>query len=238
MEAGRIDLFHLDGWDYTTSADEVMRALGDLVSSGKVVYLSISNTPAWRVSQMQTLAELRGRARLVARQIEYSLAERTIEHELLPMADAHGLGVLAWSPLAGGLLAGKYGTDDLAGATESPAVSGTRKDVIVAMGGMTKCALRIADTVRQIAGEIEVAPSLVALAWLLLRPTPSIPIVGTRTLVQLEGNLGVLDVDLTADQLARLGTVSAVPPIFPHPFIAGPMAQQLIFGGASVCGRR
>ncbi|MEE7548270.1 aldo/keto reductase, partial [Xanthomonas sp. Kuri4-1] len=109
-----LDLLYLHIWDETTPVDEVMRGFDDLVSAGKIVYAGISDTPAWQVARMQTLADLRGWAPLVALQIEYSLAQRTVEAELVPMADALGLGVLAWSPLAMGILTGKYTRQDLA----------------------------------------------------------------------------------------------------------------------------
>jgi len=108
-----IDLLYLHIWDNLTPFDEVMRAFDDLVRSGKVLYAGISDTPAWQIARMQTLAELRGWAPLVALQIEYSLIERTVERELLPMAQELGLGVLAWSPLGSGVLSGKYTRADL-----------------------------------------------------------------------------------------------------------------------------
>ena len=233
-----IDLLYLHSWDFTTGADEVMRALDDVVRGGKVAYIAISNTPAWRIAQMQTLADLQGWSPLVALQIEHSLAERTVEQELVPMADALGLGVVAWSPLAGGLLAGKYRRKDLVGAAESAAVTGSRRDVIAAMGGMTERGLDVADAVRGVAEELGVTPSQVAIAWLLARPIPVIPILGARTPAQLDDNLKALEVTLTSDQLDRLDQASAVPPTFPHRFIAGPMVRDLIFGGANVSPRR
>jgi aryl-alcohol dehydrogenase-like predicted oxidoreductase len=233
-----IDVLYLHSWDFTTGAEEVMRALDDLVRSGKVVYVGASNTPAWRVAQMQTLAELRGWSPFIALQVEYSLVERTVEQDLLPMADANGLGVVAWSPLGGGLLSGKYSRADLTGAKESATVTGSRREVIEAMGGLTERTLDIADTVRDIAREHDASPSQVALAWLLSRPVPAIPILGARTLDQLKSNLGALDIVLSDDQLRRLDEASAVAPSFPHRFINGPMVQQLIFGGAKVTGRQ
>ena len=107
LNTDRIDLLYLHGWDMTTQPDEVMRGLDDLVRSGKIHYVGICNTPAWRISQMQTSADMRGWSPFVALQIEYSLIERTVEHELIPMAAALGMGVLPWSPLVGGVLTGK-----------------------------------------------------------------------------------------------------------------------------------
>lgn len=234
LETDWIDLLYLHSWDFTTGVDEVTRALDDVVRSGKVTYIGISNTPAWLVAQMQTLADLRGWAPFVALQIEYSLAERTVEQELIPMADALGLGIVPWSPLAGGLLAGKYSRADLAGAKAGAEVTGSRRDVIVAMGGMTERALGIADAVRVVAEELGVTSPQVAIAWLLSRQQVTTPILGARTPAQLEDNLGALDVTLTDEQVKRLDAASAVEPIFPHGFITGPMVRQLIFGGTNV----
>ncbi len=173
----RIDLLYLHGWNFTTSPDEVMRGPDDLVSSGKVVHLGICNTPAWRVAQMQTLADLRGWVPLVALQIEYSLVERTVEHELIPMAAALGLGVLPWSPLGGGILTGKYGRHDLS-QESSASASGTRRGVIASSGHMTVAALDVAEVVRAVAQEAGVTPSQVAIAWTLLNPAVVSPILG------------------------------------------------------------
>ena len=228
-----IDLLYLHGWDGTTAPEEVMRGLDDLVRQGKVVYLGICNTPAWRVSQMQTLADLRGWSPLVALQIEYSLVQRTVEHELLPMARAMGLGVLPWSPLGGGVLSGKYGPADLA-RSDGPEIAASRKGVIAATGHMTDHALALAEVVREVAAECGATPAQVALAWTLLGPAVAAPIIGARTRAQAEENLGALSVALSPDQRARLDAASAPAPIFPAAFLDRPMVQQLIFGGARV----
>lgn len=232
----RIELLYLHGWDFTTRADEVMRGLDDLVRSGKVVYLGICNTPAWRVAEMQTLADMRGWAPLVALQIEYSLVERTVEHELMPMASAMGLGVLPWSPLGGGVLTGKYGRADLSdenGADVSP----TRKGVIASSGHLNARALDVADTVAEIAREVGASPSQVAIAWTLANSAVVSPIIGARTFGQAEDNLGALDVALSPEQLARLDEASAPAPTFPDRFMARPMVRQLVYGGSMVATR-
>jgi aryl-alcohol dehydrogenase-like predicted oxidoreductase len=229
----RVDLFYLHAWDFTSRPEEVMRALDDLVRSGKVLYLGICNTPAWRVSQMQAFAELRGWSAFAALQIEYSLVERTVEHELIPMAAALGLGVLPWSPLGGGVLAGKYSTADLDGSTGS-AVSQTRKGVVAQSGHMNARSIGIADVVRDVAWEIGASPSQVALAWTLANPAVTSPVIGARTVAQAEDNLGALDVVLGVEHLERLDAASRPEPIFPARFVERPMVQQLIFGGASV----
>lgn len=232
----RIDILYLHGWDLTTGADEVMRALDDLVRAGKVLYLGICNTPAWRVAQMQTLADLRGWSPFIALQIEYSLLERTVEHELLPMAQALGLGVLPWSPLAGGVLSGKYSRADVSDSREA-AVSDTRKGVIAASGHLTERAIRVAEEVRAIAEEARATPSQIALAWTLTHPGVVSPIIGARTVAQAEENIGALDVVLTDEQRERLDRISALEPIFPERFVGRPLFHHLIFGGAEVTRR-
>ncbi len=229
----RIDLLYLHAWDMTTRPDEVMRALDDLVRSGKVLYLGICNTPAWRVAQMQTLADIRGWSSFVALQIEYSLVERTVEHELLPAAAALGLGVLPWSPLGGGVLTGKYSLADVEDSQEA-AVSATRKGVIASSGHLNRRAIDIANEVRTVAEEADSTPSRVALAWTLANPAVVSPIIGARTLAQAEDNLKALDLTLTPEQLDRLDRISAPVPVFPARFTQRPLAQQLIFGGATV----
>ncbi|GFM52863.1 aldo/keto reductase [Pseudomonas cichorii] len=231
LDTDRIELLYLHAWDFTTSADEVMRALDDLVRSGKVLYLGICNTPAWKVAQLQTLADLRGWSPLVALQIEYSLVERSVEHELIPMAQAMGLGVLPWSPLGGGILTGKYSHDDLSQASEAN-VSPTRKGVISSSGHMNERALEIASVVGDIARETDTTPSRVALAWTLRNPAVVAPVMGARTLAQVLDNLGALSLQLDDEHIARLDRASAPEPIFPARFVSRPMVQQLIFGGA------
>lgn len=237
LNTDRIDLLYLHAWDFTTSVEEVMRALDDLVRSGKVLYLGICNTSAWRIAQMQTLADLRAWSPFVALQIEYSLIERTVEHELIPMAQALGLGVLPWSPLGGGILSGKYSRADLTDENAAD-ISPTRKGVIASSDHLTARALDIADVVREIATEMGVIPSQVALAWVLHNPAVVSPSMGARTLAQAEDNFGALDIVFTDEQYTRLQQASAIEPIFPDRFVSRPMVQQLIFGGTTVKGSK
>lgn len=236
LDTDRIDLLYVHAWDFTTSPEEVMRALDDLVASGKVLYLGICNTPAWRVAQMQTLADLRGWSPFVALQIEYNLVERTVEHELMPMAQAMGLGVLPWSPLGGGILSGKYGAQDLTEENGAD-VARTRKGVIASSGHLNVRSLEIAEVVRGVAAELAVSPSQVALAWTLRHPAVVSPVMGARTLEQAEENLAALALCFSAEQLERLDQASAPPPIFPDRFISRPMAQQLIRGVSTLLDR-
>jgi aryl-alcohol dehydrogenase-like predicted oxidoreductase len=228
-----IDLLYLHIWDFTTQPEEILRGLDDLVRQGKVLYLGISDTPAWQVSRMQAIADLRGWSPLIALQVEYSLAERTIERDLAPMAQEMGLGVIPWSPLAGGVLTGKYSREDLKAET-SANPSGTRHNVVLAHNMLTERNLEIADVVGEVADELGKARAQVALAWTLLNPAVTSPIIGARTLKQLEDNLGALEVEFTDDQRTRLDAASAIEPGFPHSMINLPMVQQVVFGETKV----
>ncbi|WP_328311857.1 aldo/keto reductase [Streptomyces sp. NBC_00442] len=215
-----IDLLYLHVWDFSTPVEEILRGLDDLVRQGKVLYVAMSNVPAWQVSRMQAIAELRGWSPLVALQIEYSLAERTGERDLIPMAREMGLGVVPYSPLAGGLLSGKYRRSDLAG---EPAASegSTRKSFNAALGMVTERTLGIADVVKDVATELGRTPAQVGLAWTLHNPAVTAPVIGARTLAQLDDNLGALDTGLTAAQLSRLDAAGAIGPGIPHAYLAG-----------------
>jgi aryl-alcohol dehydrogenase-like predicted oxidoreductase len=231
-----IDLLYLHAWDFTTSGEEVMRAMDDLVRQGKVLYLGISDTSAWQIARMQTLADLRGWSPLVALQIEYSLKERTVERDLIPMAQAMGLGVLPWSPLASGVLTGKYSRADLDVQVSGDPV-GTRRNVAAANEALNERTLQIADVVGEVAQELGRSRAQVALAWTLLNPAVVSPIVGARTLQQLEDNLGALEVVFTDDQRARLDGVNAVELGFPHDFLRRPMTRHVMSGGIELPAR-
>ena len=232
-----IDLLYLHAWDSTTPVEEVLRGMDDLVRSGKVVYVGISDTPAWQVSRMQAIADLRGWSPLIALQIEYSLVERTVERDLIPMAAELGLGVVPWSPLASGVLTGKYSRADVDADTGS-APTGTRRDIAANNGALTVRALDIADVVKKVAAELGTTPSRVALAWTLRNPAVTAPILGVRTLAQLEDNLGALDIRFGDDQVAALEAVSAVPLGFPHEFLQYPMTRSVMRGNTVVEPRR
>jgi aryl-alcohol dehydrogenase-like predicted oxidoreductase len=226
-----IDLFYLHMWDATTPVDEVLRGFDDLVRSGKIVYAGISDTPAWRCSHMQGIADLRGWAPFVALQISYSLIERTVERELLPMALAMGMGVIPWSPLGGGVLSGKYTLEDL-----RPAAGGkmsSRKDINLATGRLTDRNLEIAMVAAEIAREIECTPAQVALAWTLLDPAVTSPVIGARTLAQFEDNMGALDVSFSDSQRDRLDTASKIELGFPHDMLAAP-SNAMAFGNVKI----
>jgi aryl-alcohol dehydrogenase-like predicted oxidoreductase len=188
-----------------------MRGLDDLVRSGKILYAGLSNFPAWRVAHVATLAALRGWAPLVAIQIEYSLVERTADRELLPMAEAFGLGVGEWSPLGGGLLTGKYRVSDEGRLKEWGRIVRTEKSARDTA---------IVDEVLAIADETGALPMHIAIAWVLEKGrrsrTSIVPILGPRTREQLDANLGALAVTLSQAQFERLEKVSEVALGVPH----------------------
>lgn len=228
-----IDLLYLHVWDFTTPVEEILRGMDDLVRQGKVLYVAMSNVPAWQVSRMQAIADLRGWSPLVALQIEYSLIERTGERDLIPMAREMGLGVMPYSPLAGGVLTGKYSRDDLT-APKAAVDDGTRKNFNIANGGLTERNLDIAEVVKEVATELGRTPAQVGLAWTLQNPGVTAPIIGARTPAQLEDNLGALEVDFTASQLARLDEASAIGLGIPHDLLAGDFGRTLTRGDLKV----
>jgi aryl-alcohol dehydrogenase-like predicted oxidoreductase len=230
LKTDYIDLLYLHVWDSTTPVDEVMRALDDVVRQGKAVYVGISDTPAWQVSRMQMLAELRGWSPFVALQVEYNLLQRTVERDLLPMAQEVGLGVLPWSPLASGLLSGKYGSKPVEG-------SSARRDSLAAHGRLTDRANALADVVRKVADRIGVTPAQVAIAWTLAHPAVTAPIIGARTQQQLQDNVAALGVTLDDAALTELGAASAIEPGFPHDFLAMDFIRHGLTGGTSVRSR-
>jgi aryl-alcohol dehydrogenase-like predicted oxidoreductase len=221
-----IDLYWLHIWDQMTPAEEVMRAFDDLVRAGKVLYVGVSDAPAWVVAKSNTLAELRGWTRYVGLQIEYSLLERTVERELIPVARDQQMTVLAWSPLRGGLLTGKYLPENAAGA-DARLNTEMMKDFVT----RDDAALQTVREAAAVAKEMGATPAQVALAWLRHRPVPVIPIIGARKLSQLEDNIKSLEITFTPEQLRRLDESSAIPLGFPHDFLANEMVRTFAFGG-------
>lgn len=227
-----IDLLYLHMWDSRTPVDEILRAFDDLVRAGKVLYIGLSDTPAWQASRMQAIAGLRGWSSFAALQIPYNLTERTVERELMPMAAEMGMGVLPWSPLAGGVLTAKYETKDLKPADGH----GSRQAINVATGRLSERNLAIAATVKAVAAELGCTPAQVALAWTLQNPAVTSPILGCRTVAQLQDNLGALQVRFGAEPLAQLAEVSRIEPGFPHDLLSSP-AMEVMFGKVKVARR-
>lgn len=210
LNTDRIDLLWVHMPDDVTPIDEIVRGLDDLVRSGKILYSGFSDFPAWRVATAATLTELRGWAPVSALQVEYSLVERSVERELLPMATAFGLGTVSWSPLGGGLLTGKYRKGEQGRAQGLGAVihaeSDARKTATV-------------DAVLAIAGETGLPAGQVAIAWVLAKGA-TLPIIGPRTPEQLADNLAALDVRLTEEQIGRLDAASEIALGFPFDVVS------------------
>jgi len=224
LKTDYIDLYWLHIWDQLTPVDEVMRAFDDLVRQGKVLYIGVSDAPAWWFAQANTIALLRGWTPFIALQVEYSLIGRTVERELIPAAKALGMGVTAWSPLAGGVLTGKYG----GGKASDARFSSEMNQAFQARGERVD---RIVAAVRGVAGEVHQSPAQVALAWLRHRDVPVIPIIGARKLPQLEDNIASLSLSLTADQVKRLDEASEIEMGFPHDFYNIEMVRNVVYGG-------
>jgi aryl-alcohol dehydrogenase-like predicted oxidoreductase len=216
LQTDYIDLYWLHAWDFLTPVEEVMRALDDQVRAGKVLYVGVSDTPAWIVSRANTLALLHGWTPFVGLQVEYSLVQRDVERELMPMARAFGLAVTPWSPLGGGVLSGKYNANR--GAEGRLANQADER------------ALQITDGVNQIAHETGHTSAQVALAWLRAQPGTIIPIIGSRRLEQFQENMRSVDVQLTSDHVRRLSALSQPNLGFPHEFLTRPYIRTLIHG--------
>ena len=219
-----IDVLWLHTWDFMTPAEEVMRAFDDLVRAGKVLYIGVSDTPAWVVSQCNTLAQLRGWTQFIGLQIEYSLIQRTVERELLPMANTLEIGVTAWSPLANGWLTGKYtnGKDD----GESKRLDDESMQGFMEKSDRNKS---IALEVDKVAQQTGYSSPQVALSWLLNKGV--IPIVGARKVSHVEDNLKCVDVKLSDEQIKQLDDISAIKLGFPHDFFQTDMVTNFVYNG-------
>ena len=222
-----VDLYWVHAWDYLTPVEEVMRALDDVVRAGKALYVGISDTPAWIVARANTLADLRGWTPFVGLQIEYSLIQRTVERELLPMARALDLAVTAWGPIGGGVLSGKYNPDAPDGQKAEPG----RMRGNPSAARLAERNLRITEVVREVARESGRTPSQVAVRWVRQQPGTVIPIVGARTLKQIEDTLGAVGLELAPEQMRRLDEASRIELGFPHDFLSQPNIVDLVYGG-------
>ncbi len=226
LQTDYIDLYWMHAWDKHTPIDETMAALDDLVRSGKVRYVGFSDTPAWKCAEAQTMARLRGTTPLVALQIEYSLLERTVEGDLIPMAREMGLGVTPWSPLKSGVLSGKY---TRANAGQVKADRGNW-----ATSALNERTYTIIDELVKIAAEIGSTPARVALAWVQGRPGVASTIIGARSLAQLDDNLAASSVTLAPGHVASLDALSKPSLNFPANFLTN--AGVFINGGTTVNG--
>ena len=220
LKTNYVDLFWVHAWDFMTPEEEVMRALDDAIRAGKILYIGVSDTPAWIVSRCNTLAELKGWTPFVGLQIQYSLTDRTPERDLLPMARALDLGVTPWGILGSGVLSGKYNVK------KKP--DGERAKEF---GSLTERNLALAEELLKVAKKLGCLPSQAAIAWIRQQPGVIVPILGARTLGQLRDNLGCLKVSLPEEEMRHLDEVSRVDMGFPHHFLSQDITKDLIYGG-------
>ncbi|MFN0212748.1 MAG: aldo/keto reductase [Saprospiraceae bacterium] len=215
-----IDLLWVHAWDHLTPTDEVMRGLDDLIRSGKVLYIGVSDTPAWVVSQSNTMAELRNWTAFAGLQVEYSLLQRSPERDLLPMAKAFGMTVTPWGAMGGGALTGKY-------------LRGEEGRIVEKSARRSEWANKIAAKVVKVAEKLGVSPAQVAINWTRQRDTDigCIPLIGARTAAQLNNSLGCLDFVLPEKSIRELDAASEIKLGFPHEFLASDNVRELIYGG-------
>jgi len=225
LQTNYIDLYWVHIWDQITPVAEVMRGLDDLVRMGKVLYVGISDAPAWWIAQANTLASLRGWSPFVGLQMEYSLVERTVERELIPMAKALNLGVTAWAPLSRGVLTGKYHGH---GSSEAGRMS---SDMFKQSMPDDQRTGRIIAAVKTVADQLGRSMAQVALAWLRHRAVPVIPIIGARKLSQLQDNLASLELSLCSEQLKTLDEAGRVELGFPYDLYAKDVVRETMYGG-------
>ena len=215
LKTDHVDLLWLHMWDGVTPVDEVLRALDDLVRAGKILYIGISDTPAWVVAQANAIADLRGWSRFVAYQGEYSLASRAPERDILPMTRALDMAFTPWGMLEGGELTGKYNLpskEEKRSTDTSPRIKSLATELMA------------------VAEEIGHTPSQVAINWVRQQPYLVIPILGARSRNQIIDNMGCLDFELTPEQLTRLSDASPIDLGFPHSFLGSDHVRGLIFG--------
>lgn len=208
LRLDHVDLYQIHGFDPVTPIEETLEALDAVVRAGKARYLGCCNLPAWRAAKALAIADRRGQARFVSAQMFYAIAARDIEREVVPLAEEEGLAILPWSPLAGGLLSGKFADDGAApsdsrrAAFDFPFVDKPR-------------ALACVAAMRPIAARLGVSVAQIALAYLLAKPAVTSVIIGARTDAQLADNLAAARVQLAAEDMAALDQVSALPQEYP-----------------------
>ncbi|MEY9908490.1 aryl-alcohol dehydrogenase-like predicted oxidoreductase [Catenulispora sp. MAP12-49] len=216
LDTDYLDVLWVHIWDPHTPLEETMRALDDLVRAGKVLYIGLSDAPAWVTARAQTIAELRGWTPFAGLQLNYSLLERGIERELLPMAEALHLSVAAWAPLARGVLTGKF--------TREGATTGSR----TSKENLSEHDLHVAAVLDTVADDLGVSSSQAAVAWTRARHRWIHPIIGARTVEQLTDSVAALDVELPAEALQRLDEACSFELGFPQDFIA--TAREFVYG--------
>jgi aryl-alcohol dehydrogenase-like predicted oxidoreductase len=226
LQTDYIDLYWLHNWDIHTPMEETMAALETLVQAGKVRYLGVSDTPAWKIVEANLIARFRGWSAFIGLQIEYSLLERSVEQELVPMALEFGLGITPWSPLKSGALSGKYTRKN---AGQLKADRGVFIDSF-----LSERTYAIVDELDKMAAAHDSTPARIALAWVQGRPGVTSTIIGARRLAQLEDNVKALEVILTPEERARLDGLTQ--PKFGFPQSMQPVFPSIHHGGSTVNG--
>jgi aryl-alcohol dehydrogenase-like predicted oxidoreductase len=221
-----VDIYWLHAWDGTTPVEEVVASLDDLVRAGKVRHLGLSNVPAWYAARYQTLAEALGKERVVALQLEYSLVERSIEREHVPLSRELGMAVMPWSPLASGFLTGKYRREGNTGKGEG------RLETLKGSGNpvfekFTDRNWSILEALEAVAADLGYPPAQVALSWVTHRPGITSTLVGATHASQLAANLAALGLDLSPQHAARLDAASALQAIHPYQYFGPPFTGML-----------
>lgn len=230
LKVSYLDLFWVHAWDFTVPVDEVLRALDDAVRAGKVLHAGVSNAPAWVVARANTMADLRGWSPFVATQVQYSLAERSIEREILPMCRDLGVGVVVWSPLAGGALTGKYARAD-AGAKGTLDESLRKESNQKRASGQT---LAVIAAVEAVAKETGRSAAQVAIRWAMQKPGIASVIIGARTLAQLNDNLQAATFDLSPEQMQQLDGASRIDAGYPHDYLRSGSVTRFLYGGTKI----
>lgn len=225
LQTDYIDIYWVHAYDEFTPIEETMSALNDLVTSGKVRYIAISDTPAWKISQAQVISHFRGWSSFIGLQIEYSLLERTSEGELIPMAEEMGLGIMPWSPLKQGILTGKY-TRDNKGEKQSERYDDPE---------FSEKTYNIIDRLIEVSKKKNATPTDIALAWVISRPGVTSTLMGVRTMQHLTSNLNALSIELTKEEIYYLDEISKPELNFPIPFLEG--ARNVAHAGANINGK-
>jgi aryl-alcohol dehydrogenase-like predicted oxidoreductase len=232
LQTDYIDLYWMHAWDKVTPVEEVVNTFNDFVREGKIRYFGFSDVPAWYIARAQTLAELRGAEGLIALQLEYSLVERNIEREHVPVARELGMGICPWSPLASGFLTGKYTRENRPAESRLEVMKDTQNPGFKKFNEKN---WRILDTLLDVARQLGKAPAEIALNWVATQPGVSSTIIGATKIQQLKSNLSSLDFEIPAELRKGLDEVSAIEPVHPYVFF-DEFIQGMIHGGLKVKG--
>jgi aryl-alcohol dehydrogenase-like predicted oxidoreductase len=227
LKTDYLDLYWVHGWDGATDIGELMRALDDQVRAGKILHIGFSNAPAWVIATANTLAGERNMTPFTAMQLHYNLVERSIEREYFDLAVAQNLSITAWSPLAGGLLTGKFNS-----GSDSSARQGARLETSPRGAQLLQAPkIEVAEALASQARDVGCSPAQLALAWMMQRSAPRvIPIIGARKLSQLEDNLQAVDIQLSTTQIASIDELTALNQEYPQALFASEFFQTMMYG--------